>query len=79
MTAKLEDNYCKSEKLTVLVNGFTVNRTSLEIGLVVADVVVDPPLVRVPPFSFGEPCGSSSVIAKLNVVGPFAKPLTRRK
>ena len=44
---------------TVLVSGFTVNRTKRVSTFVVAETVELPPTVRVPPFSLGEPCGSS--------------------
>jgi hypothetical protein len=58
-----------SLNVTDLVSGFTVNRTSLETILVVALVdcveVPLPPSVRVPPFSLGEPFGSSCVVAML--------------
>jgi hypothetical protein len=54
------------------VNGLTVNLTVFGTMLVVAVVCELPPTVRVPPFAFGEPFGSSWVVAMLNVVGPFA-------
>ena len=61
-----------------MVNGLTVKRNSPATGLVVAVFMPDPPLVRVPPFALGEPFGRTCVVAILNVVGPFAKPSTRR-
>jgi len=65
--------------VTFFVNGFTVNLNSPEIELVRAETVpeLEPPTVRVPPFSFGEPCGSSWFDTIWNVLGPFAKPSTR--
>ena len=58
--------------------GFTVNRYRPAIGFVVADDRIDPSPVLVPPFSFGDPFGSSWVVAMLNGPGPFANPSTRR-
>lgn len=52
-------DYCNLIKVIFFVRGFTVNRKRPEMVFVVAEATPDPPSVRVPPFSFGDPCGRS--------------------
>jgi hypothetical protein len=58
-------------KVTFFVSGLTVNRKSPDTGCVTAETVLEPPLIRVPPFAFGEFSGRSCVVAILYVDGPF--------
>jgi hypothetical protein len=69
--------YCSNCAVTLPVTGFTVKRTSL-MALTVPPPVEPPPEVCVPAFAFGEPFGNSWSLTILKVVGPLAKPRTRK-
>jgi len=75
--ARSDENYCSNWNVTLRVTGLTVNRTILTMP-VVPPPVVPPPEVWVPAFAFGEPFGNIWSLTILKVVGPLAKPRTRK-